>query len=407
MLTVISVAEAQKRILESVRQKTPPEKLPLPQALGRVLYRPVPAGEDIPPFARSTMDGFAVRAEDTYGASEAMPALFTVRGEILMGEAPAVKLETGEALRISTGGMLPEGGNAVVMVEHTEFLSADTLAVYKAVAPGENTIARGEDLRAGAEVLPAGQRLRPQDLGILASLGKMEVEVAARPRVALLSTGDELVPPEEVPGPGQIRETNSYTLAALAEQCGAEVSRLGIVPDEREALMAALQKTAGYDCVVLTGGSSAGIRDHVAACIAALGRPGVLFHGVSMRPGKPLIYGLVDGRPYFGLSGNPTSALVGFLLFVRPLLWRLTGEKKVVPRFWARTERNLSSTGGREDYVRAYVYEKEGQWWARPILGQSNLLSTAVRANALLRIPENSEGAEAGDWLEVLLLGQF
>ncbi|HHX75534.1 MAG TPA: molybdopterin molybdotransferase MoeA, partial [Firmicutes bacterium] len=329
------------------------------------------------------------------------------RGEILMGEAPAVKLETGEALRISTGGMLPEGGNAVVMVEHTEFLSADTLAVYKAVAPGENTIARGEDLRAGAEVLPAGQRLRPQDLGILASLGKMEVEVAARPRVALLSTGDELVPPEEVPGPGQIRETNSYTLAALAEQCGAEVSRLGIVPDEREALMAALQKTAGYDCVVLTGGSSAGIRDHVAACIAALGRPGVLFHGVSMRPGKPLIYGLVDGRPYFGLSGNPTSALVGFLLFVRPLLWRLTGEKKVVPRFWARTERNLSSTGGREDYVRAYVYEKEGQWWARPILGQSNLLSTAVRANALLRIPENSEGAEPGDWLEVLLLGQF
>ncbi|MCR3921670.1 MAG: molybdopterin molybdotransferase MoeA [Firmicutes bacterium] len=212
------------------------------------------------------------------------------------------------------------------------------------------------------------------------------------------------MPPTEEPGPGQIRETNSYLLAALVEESGAEAVTLGIIPDQEPALMAALQQTADFDCVVLTGGSSAGTRDHTAACIDALGEPGVLFHGVSMRPGKPLIYGVINGRPFFGLSGNPTSAMVGFLLFVRPLLRQMVGVTSHFPTLWAKVERNLSSASGREDYVRTLLFEKDGELWATPIFGQSNLLSTVVKGNALVRIPQNSEGVEAGEALEVILI---
>jgi molybdopterin molybdotransferase len=292
----------------------------------------------------------------------------------------------------------------VVMVEQTEILGGRTLAVNRAVAPGENTIARGEDVRAGAEILPAGHLLRPQDMGALAALGRTAVDVACKPKVAVFSTGDELVPPEKQPAPGQIRDINSYLLCAWAERCGAEAHRLGIIPDNKEALMTALKKTEAYDCVILSGGSSAGARDHTAECIDSLGRPGVLFHGVSMRPGKPLIFGVVEGRPYFGLSGNPTSAMVGFLLFVRPLLLQMQGAVDSMPAMRARVERNLSSASGREDYVRAVLFERDGQWWARPVLGQAGLISTVVRGNALIRIPQNSEGVEPGEAVEILLI---
>lgn len=404
MLTVLSVTDARERILTSVQTGMAYETVPLPAALGRILSRPVVSPVDLPPFARSTMDGFAVRAEDTYGASEALPALFEIAGEILMGQPPLTSASTGAALRIATGGMLPENSDAVVMVEHTELLGGTTLAVHRSVAPGENTIARGEDIHAGEEALAAGRRLRPQDLGVLAALGFTEIEVAKKPRVAVFSTGDELVGPEQDPGPGQIRDINSYLLAALVEQAGAAADRLGIIQDHAEALSAALEKTENYDCVILSGGSSAGTRDHTAACIEALGKPGVLFHGVSMRPGKPLIYGVVDGRPYFGLSGNPTSAMVGFVLFVQPLLQLLSGAKTPAVKLWARVDRNLSSAGGREDYVRATLYERDGELWARPIFGQSNLISTVVRGDALLRIPQNTEGVEPGERVEVLLI---
>ncbi len=404
MLTVLSVTAAREKILKGTLSVTGAEILPLSAADGRFLARPVTASTDLPPFARSTMDGYAVAAADTFGASEAQPALLTVVGEVSMGQAPVVPLQGGEAMPIATGGMLPVGSDAVVMVEYTEVLGADTVAVHRAVAPGENTIARGEDFKAGEVVLPAGHRLRPQDIGVLAAMGVTEVAVAARPRVAVISTGDELVPPELEPGPGQVRDVNSCLLAALATRTGAVAEPLGIVRDRYDDLVAVLGKARGYDCVILSGGSSAGARDHTAAAINAMGKPGVLFHGVSMRPGKPLIYGLVDGCPYFGLSGNPTSAMVGFLLFVRPLLLKLQGGSEEQPLLWARTDRNLSSAGGREDYVRAVLYNKDGELWATPLLGQAGLLATVVRGDALLRLPQNSEGAERGEKLEVILI---
>lgn len=404
MLTVLSVTEAKEKILTSVAHRTGVEAVSLTEATGRILANPATAREDLPPFPRSTMDGFAVRAQDTYGASESMPALFEVTGEVLMGQAPAAALSAGQALRISTGGMLPQGSDAVVMVEYTEMLGNTTLAVNRAVAPGENTIDRGEDIPAGENILPSGQMLRPQDIGALAALGIMAVTVARRPRVAILSTGDELVMPDCDPQPGQIRDINSYLLAAWAQRFGASADRLGIIPDNKEALLDALHNARGYDCVILSGGSSAGTRDHTAASIDALGQPGVLFHGVSMRPGKPLIFGVVDGKPFFGLSGNPTSAMVGFLLFVRPLLMQMQGAVDAAPLIRARVDRNLSSASGREDYIRALLYEQDGELWARPVLGQANLISTVVRGNALLRIPQNSEGVEPGEPVEVMLL---
>jgi len=404
MLTVLSVAEAKEKILAAVPVRTEQEIISLTAATGRTLAQPVAAEEDLPSFNRSTMDGFAVRAQDTYGASEAMPALFDVRGEILMGRVPEVALAPGQTLRIATGGMLPADSDAVAMVEHTEMLGENVMALNRAVAPGENIIIRGEDLRAGESILLPGQVLRPQDIGVLAALGRLMVTVAKKPRVAIFSTGDELVIPDVVPKAGQIRDINSYMLSSWVESCGAVADRLGIIPDNRDALMTVLQRTTAYDCYILSGGSSAGARDYTASCINELGKPGVLFHGVSMRPGKPLIFGVVNGKPYFGLSGNSTSAMVGFLLFVRPLLWQMQGATESIPQLRAKVERNLSSAGGREDYIRAWLYAEGDELWARPILGQANLISTVVRGNALLRIPQNSEGVEAGESVEILLI---
>lgn len=405
MLTVLTVTEAREKILSSVPCLNPDkEGLPLTEALGRVLAESVVAGSDLPPFPRSTMDGYAVMAKDTYGASEALPALLPVTGEVLMGQAPPGHLNPGQAMKISTGGMLPPGSDAVVMVEYTELLDRETLAVHRPVAPGENTIAKGEDVKAGDVMLSAGHRLRPQDIGALAAIGQSTVYVARRPRVAILSTGDELVPPDKEVGPGQIRDVNTYLLSALVQETGAVPVPLGIVPDRADAMLAALEKTGEYDCVLLSGGSSAGTRDLTAATINKLGRPGVLFHGVSMRPGKPLIFGIVDGRPYFGLSGNPTSAMVGFLLFVKPLLHKLQGFTEKTFTLYARPDVNLSSASGREDYFRATLYNRDGEIWATPLLGQANLISTVLRGNALLRIPQNCEGVEAGELVEAILI---
>ncbi|MBS3947149.1 MAG: molybdopterin molybdotransferase MoeA [Dethiobacter sp.] len=404
MLRVLSVTEAREKVLASVAACPVAEIVGIAGAVGRVLAGSLTAPGDLPPFARATMDGYVVAARDTFGATESMPALLTVAGEILMGCPSTVPLGSGQAVRIATGGMLPAGGDAVVMVEHTELLEARTVAVGRSVAPGENVIDCGEDLQAGEAVLPAGHRLRPQDSGVLAALGYVTVAVNRRPRVALISTGDELVPPETEPAPGQIRDANSALLAALVRQAGAEPMLLGIVPDREEALFAVLQEAASLDCVILSGGSSAGTRDLTATAIDRLGRPGVLFHGVSMRPGKPFIFGVVDNKPYFGLSGNPTSALVGFLLLVRPLLWQLAGAAEQPLWLSARVERSLSSASGREDYFRAYVYDQGGEFWAKPVMGQAGLLSTMLRGNALLRIPQHCEGVEAGEKVAVLLL---
>ena len=381
------------------------ERLPTRDALGRVLADELKAPEDLPAFARSTMDGFAVRAADTFGASEGLPAYLAVRGEILMGRPPAATVAPGEALRIATGGMMPTGADAVVMVEHTQEVDGTTIEVVRPVAPGENVVRVGEDVQAGAPLLPRGHVLRPQDLGGLLALGITEVPAAARLQVGLVGSGDEIVPPDRPPGPGQIRDINSYTLAALIRRAGHEPVLFGIAPDVAEALeRLARAALACCDVVILSAGSSVSTRDMAAQVIHGLGQPGVLVHGVSLKPGKPTILAVADGKPVFGLPGNPVSCMVTFGLFVTPTLEALSGAVGCAarPTIAARLTRNVASTAGREDYLPVKLVRRADGLWADPVFGKSNLIYTLVHADGLVRIDLDRGGLAEGDRVDVV-----
>jgi molybdopterin molybdotransferase len=352
------------------------------------------------------MDGFAVRAADTFGASEGVPAYLEVVGEVLMGRAPSVQLEVGQCARIATGGMLPPGADAVVMVEQTQEVGPTTVEAYRAVAAGENVVQIGEDARTGEPILPRGHTLRPQDIGGLLALGVTEVEVARRLRVGILSGGDELVAPTETPGPGQIRDINSYTLRGLVQRLGHEACLAGLLPDDAAALESASRKALpDADVLILSAGSSVSTRDMTAQVIASLGQPGVLVHGVSLKPGKPTILAMADGKPVFGLPGNPVSCMVTFDLFVAPTLYRLSGcpERPPGQTLSARLTRNIASAAGREDYVQVRLERRDGELWADPVFGKSNLIYTLVRSDGLVKINLDKGGLSAGELVEVRL----
>ncbi len=309
------------------------ESVPTDEAQDRVTFEAITSPESLPAFRRSTMDGYAVRAADTFGAGESLPAFLRVVGEVPMGKPAAVILGTGEAALVHTGGMLPDTADAVVQVEHTQLIGRTTeghfpveIEVLKAVADGQNVLQVGEDVAPTAPILKAGHRLRPQDLGGLLAVGLTAVTVRARPRVAILATGDEVIPPSSQAGPGQIRDINSYTIAGQVRRGGGEPVVLGIVGDDYEALrVAAASALASSDMLVMTAGSSVSVRDVTVEVIDSLGQPGVLLHGVATRPGKPTIVGVVEGKPVLGLPGNPVSAMIQFDMFGVPALERLLG----------------------------------------------------------------------------------
>ncbi len=402
---VLPVAVARARLREHVRPLGAVERASLGEALGRVLAEDIVSAVDLPAFARSTMDGYAVRAADTYGATEALPVYLTVAGEVPMGQAPALRLRPGEAALVHTGGMLPSGADAVVMLEHTHPLDARTIEVTRPVAVGENVIPPGEDVRCGQVLLPKGTWLRPQELGALAGTGVTAVAVARRPRVALISTGDEVVPPEVEPALGQIRDINSTTLVALTLEWGGLPLPRGIVPDDAQALAAAARLAlAEADVLVVSAGSSVSTRDMTATVLGALGRPGVLVHGVAMHPGKPTILAVADGKPVFGLPGNPVSAMVAFDLFVAPALaWLMGAAERRRPVVRARLAANVPSHPGEEDYVQVRLEQRAGGIWAVPVFGKSNLITTMVRADGVLRVPLDSAGLYEGTMVEVAL----
>jgi molybdopterin molybdotransferase len=404
LFTVLTPPEAWRRLREHWQPQVVAERIPTQDGLDRVLAAPLVAPHDLPTFPRATVDGYAVRAADTYGASASLPAYLTIVGEVAMGERADLPLGIGQAVVVHTGGMIPPGADAVVMVEHTQMIDEANLEVYRPVAVGENVIQVGEDVRAGQMLLPAGHRLRPQDIGGLMALGLTQVEVARRPRVAILSQGDEVVPPAAEPGPGQVRDINSYTLAALTRRAGGDpLLRWGILPDRLEALQAAARAAhAQAEIVVFTAGSSVSVRDMTARVIGELGAPGILTHGVSVKPGKPTILAVCDGKPVFGLPGNPVSAMVIFQLFVVPAIALLLGtEAPLERRIRARLARNIASQTGREDYVPVRLEQRGGEVWAEPVFGKSNLIYTLVRADGLVRIPLDSNGLSEGETVEV------
>ncbi len=370
--------------------------------------------EDLPAFPRSTVDGYAVRASDTFGASESLPAYLTIAGEARMGESPTVAVNTGQAVLIHTGAMIPEGADAVVMVENTQQAADDEIEVLKRVAPGENALQIGEDVQKGHAVLQTGSALRPQDIGALLALGfgghNHPVTIRQQPRMAIFSTGDEVIPPAQTPGPGQIRDINSFTIGAMASRAGALADRRGIIPDTPDALATALRDALtapdAADIIVVTAGSSVSIRDMTADVINRLaktfGGPGVLVHGVAMKPGKPTILASVGGKAVLGLPGNPVSAMVAFWLFGIPAIFHTMGTSTPFrPRMRATLTANIPSTAGREDYVPVVLKQDGSSMTATPVFGKSNLIFTLVRADGIAKIPLNATGIRANEEVDV------
>jgi molybdopterin molybdotransferase len=406
LFNVVTPEEARRIFCGHLNPNTTLERVAVADALDRITRQDVHSPSDLPAFARSTMDGYAVRAADTYGATEGVPGYLKVIGEVLMGRSVEITVSAGQAAIEHTGGMLPDGADAVVMVENTQQVDAATIEVFRPVAPGENVIQVGEDLRCGDLLVPAGHWLRPQDLGGLMGAGVTEIDLAPRPVVAVISTGDEIVPPEREVGPGQVRDINTHTLSAQIRRSGGVPWSLGIIPDNRRALTEAAERALeGADVVIITAGSSVSVRDLTARVIADLGEPGILVHGVATRPGKPTILAVAQGKPVVGLPGNPVSAMVIFDVMVSPALYLLAGctDPPARPTVDAYLARNLASTTGREDYVQVKLEQRDGERWAVPVLGESNLITTMIKADGMVQVPLDKHGLPEGERVTVSL----
>ncbi len=399
---MLSVEEAQERVLAAVTRLDAEER-PLVEALGSVLAADAVADVDLPPFANSAMDGFAVQAAGTSGASPDRPRILPVIGEIAAGDAPSLQLTPDSAARIMTGAPMPAGADAIVPIEQTAG-DRRTVHILAQVAPGAYVRHAGDDYRRGAIVLARGTSLRPGEVGLLASCGYARVPVHRRPVVAVLSTGNELVSVDQKPGPGQIRNSNAPMLAAQIQEAGAVARVLPVARDSREEVLAALQEGRTADMIVSSGGVSVGDHDVVRDVIQELG--GVDFWRVRMRPGKPIAFGSAGRTPFLGLPGNPLSAFVTFELFARPMLRKMAGHVALLRRPIAmQADSPVPGTSDRRHYVRALAAWKDDGWHAA-VAGkqESHLLQSAVAVNALIVVPEGSPDLAIGSKVQAILL---
>ncbi len=385
------------------------EKIGTTQARGRVVAENLYSRVDLPHFHRAAMDGYAVKAEDTFGAGTSLPAYLKLVGTVEMGKEVTRTLGKGEAMRISTGGMLPPESDGVVMVEYTEEVANQMVEVQRGVSPWQNTIQIGDDIKKGELVFRRGRRLRAHDLGALTGIGISTLTVHRKPRVALISTGDEIIEAEEEPLPGQVRNINQHSLAGLIAECGAELQDLGVFRDDKDTLSQALEKALeSADLVLLSGGSSVGVRDIALEAIFSLRDAGVIFHGISVSPGKPTIFAKAAGKPLLGLPGYPVSALVIFDLFAAPLIRKLGGEDATTSSQFQKTTRavlktNIASRTGREDYVRVSLTRINGTLYAEALPSKSGAIFTLVKADGMVKIDLNQEVIEQGEEVEVIL----
>lgn len=382
------------------------EIVPLSDATGRVLAKDIVSQHDIPGFNKSVVDGYAVRSGDTFGASDALPALLEYKGEVVIGTQPDIMLGPGQCMYVPTGGMMPDGCDAVVMIENTEDLDGQIIAVHKPVGPWQNTIKTGEDVVRGQLVARSGMLIKPHHVGVISSIGLTEVSVIARPKVLILSTGDELIEPGKSLLPGQIWDINSYSLAAAVTGDGGIPVIGGIVGDDRDAIRERVESAINdNDAVLISGGSSAGFRDYTAGIVDELGPPGVLVHGISVKPGKPTILGKVRGKPVIGMPGQPVSSIVIYMIIVSPLIRRLGGlppaQKATVK---AVCGQNYASSPGREEYLMVDVNRTDNGFIINPVFGKSGMITTISSATGMVRIPKNTEGLYKGQQVEVIML---
>jgi len=376
---------------------------------GRVLAEDLYSTVDLPHFHRAAMDGYAVKARDTFGASQSLPAYLKLAGVVEMGKEAARALATGETFRISTGGMMPPQSDAVVMVEYTDETKAGLVEIHRGVSPWQNVIQIGDDIKQGELMFKCGRRLRAHDLGALTGVGISSIPVYKQPRVALISTGDEIVDADDVPLPGQVRNINQHSLAGLIEECGGELRDWGVVRDERAVLGRAISQALEWgDLVLLSGGSSMGAKDIALETILSFPDSEFVFHGISIAPGKPTIFAKACGKPIIGLPGYPVSALVIFDLFAAPMIRRLGGESmdtlgRLAKTVKAKLRTNIASQIGREDYVRVTLQGEPEQLIATPLPSKSGAIFTLVRADGMVRIEMNQDGLEQGEEVDVIL----
>ncbi len=401
---VVTPADAWHVLERNIRPLVESESLDSASAAGRIMAEDIYAADNLPSFSRSTMDGYAVCSADTYSASEGFPAYLKVSGEMLMGLPSSVAVERGKAVKIHTGGMLPQGADAVVMIENTQPVDASSIEVVRPVAPGENILRIGDDIKNGELLFSAGHLLRPQDIGGLMGLGITRIKVYRKPRISIISTGDELISPESRLQPGRVRDINTYTVSALVKQNGGIATSLGIIPDNLSRLNRILQENIEQsDIMIVSAGSSVSTRDMTYRAIDSLGKPGILVYGVAIRPGKPVIMAVTQGKAVFGLPGNPVSTMVTFSLFVRPAIYKIAGCTTIpeLPEVTARLTHNIPSTTGREDYVPVKLATVEGILSATPVFGESNLITTLIRADGLAIVPLDLHGLKSGEIVKV------
>lgn len=406
MLNVKSVDEVKKIITENFTgYTTGTEEVPVEHAVGRILAVDITASEDIPGFNRSSVDGYAVFASSTFGASESIPAQLELVGEVQMGKKPEFSIKAGQAAYVPTGGELPANADAMVMIEYTENLNDGFIYIEKASSPGSHVVFKGDDIKMGRTVIQAGTTLRPQDIGILAALGFSGVTVRKRLRVGVISTGDEIIDINEKPEGSQVRDVNSYTLYTSIEKLGAVPKMYGIVRDSFEGIKAATQSALEEsDLVLVSGGSSAGFRDETSKVIDALGEPGLLVHGVAVKPGKPTILGKIGQKAVLGLPGHPAAACIIFNIFGRQLMNTMQGiEERFHPAVSAVMALNYPSNNGREEYLTVNLEYKNGRFYAHPVLGKSGLISLLSSADGYVHISRGSEGLNEGVEVKVIL----
>ena len=397
-LNLVSPDQALEKVFNQLDISLGSEMVEINDSLNRVAATDVKSSENLPSYIRSTMDGYSVRASDTFGASESLPALLTVVGEIPMGISTKIQVASGEAVEAYTGGMLAEFADAVVMVERTNQIDKNLIEVTRPVAAGENVLQVGEDIRPGEVIFQRGQKIRPQDIGGLAALGISHIDVIKKPKVAIVSTGDELVELGfEVPL-GKIRDINTYTISSMIIETGGIPVTFGPLGDNFEEQLEIAQKAVeDCDLVIFSAGSSTSSRDMTAKVFGSLGEPGVLVHGISIKPGKPAIIALAKGKPAFGLPGNPVSAMVVFDLLVKPVIEKLLGlDNGFFSNVSARITQNVPSVSGREDFIPVRLHTESNMLCATPVFGKSNLIFTLIRANGIIKIPLDSSGIYEG-----------
>jgi molybdopterin molybdotransferase len=404
---VVTPQEALRALLQVSSVGT--ERIPTVRARARVLAEDLYSSVDLPHFHRAAMDGYAVKAKDTFGASQSLPAYLKLTGVVEMGKEATQRLGAGEAIRISTGGMMPPESDAVVMVEYTDETDAGLVEIHRSVSPWQNVIQIGDDIKKSELVFRRGRRLRAHDLGALTGVGISSVLVYMRPRIALISTGDEIVDADTDPMPGQVRNINQHSLAGLIEGCGGELRDWGVIRDDKDQLIRAIGEALQWsDLVLLSGGSSMGAKDIALEAILSFPDSEFVFHGISVSPGKPTIFAKACGKPILGLPGYPVSALVIFDLFAAPLIRKVGGEEEAALAKFSKTLRatlktNIASQVGREDYVRVTLERDSERWLATPLPRKSGAIFTLVKADGMVRIDLNQDGLEQGEEVEVIL----